>query len=256
MANFVTLKNRLDSYVDRQDVDYTANRDYFINLAIRQLARELQVESNIVELIVSQSISAGADSFTMPDALRHTTDSQLVLVDSGGQKSKMWEIPVKFLNEEFYDGNAGFGPEGTPVTSFGWINYAQTTAPGRPRHYAIGTLAGARIIHVRPIADATYAVEIRGHRYSTDLSLDTDSNYLTLEFEDAVLYMAVAEVWSFFEDAGRFNFWAQKASPFVAKAKAYRAHEALSNYGGKLQMGTYAAGGVVEGGGWRDSEWD
>lgn len=228
MADLATLRSRLDSYVDRNDSDYTSNRDYFINLAIRQLARELNVESNLVELVATQSVGVGTTSFNMPDSLRNTTDTHLTIIKTDGTKAPLDEIPVKFLSREFFDSREDE-----------WVDLANLTTPGTPRFFAIGLLSGVRKIHIRPEPEATMNIEIRGIRYTTDLSAGTDSNYVTLEFEDAVLYLAVAEVWAFFEDSGRYNFWAQKAQPHVIKAKNTRAHEALNNYGGRLQMGTY-----------------
>jgi hypothetical protein len=208
-------------------------------MAIREIARRLGIESQEMELVFTQTVTVGVSSFTLDDALRDTSETQFTLIDpsqpADQQKVPMFEIPVEFLNRVFFDQNLGED-----------VDLANSIVQAAPRYVAVGTLSGARVVHIRQIPDKTYNIEVRGIRYTSDLVNPTDSNYVTLEGEEAVLYLAIAITWSFFEDEGKASAWFERAESIINYWRHTRIDSNTS--GERRQMGTYAAGGVVESG--------
>lgn len=229
MATLAQLRTRLQNYVDRNDADFQDQRDFFINLAIRQLARRAGHETNRVELVHNGlSLPSGTTTLSLDDKFRVTSELQVVLIDSDGNRSILQQIPVRFLDQEFID---------EKLERVVDLN-DDDEQDGSPRYFALGHSSGERLLHIAPTPDENFTVDIRGVKYTTDLSADGDDNFVTKEAEDAVLYAAIAEAWAFLEDVGRWEFWNSRAQQEARIWINDRISEGFDGQGAR-QMGTY-----------------
>jgi hypothetical protein len=201
MATLSVLKTRLDVHVNRTDTDYTANKTEFVNAGLRWLQRKLLKGAgtdarwqNSVDLVAGVT-AIGVPEVSSQGAYRPSSKTRLYRID-GTSRVELRRIPLEWLQAPYWDQELGE-----------LVELGDVGTRGVPRYFAIR----GRALEIRPVADKTYTLELFGLAYYKDLSSDGDENLLTIEAEDACLYAALRACWIFFEDAGKADFWEERA---------------------------------------------
>lgn len=225
MATLLTLRDRLDGWAGRTDADYLARRDLFINQAIREMAERVGDEAGLTNILAAVAVAQGDLTIPIPDTLRSTADMRVILID-GTTRTELTPITADMLVRPFWD--EAIEDE---------VDLTDTTVQGTPLYFAAGLSGADRALFLRRPPDKAYTAELRGVKFSTDLSAEGDDNYITVEAEDAVLYLALSNAWDFLEDFGRGAHWRARAEPLVRRWIGHRLSSAVAP--GRLQIGTY-----------------
>lgn len=211
MATLSDLRTRLDLYVNRTDVDYTANRDYYLNAGLRWLQREfLPLKAFATQWTSTQTVSAGTEALPLPPDYRSSGEVRIYRLQ-GDERLPMSRIPLAWLEEPFYD-----------VNLKAQMNLSNTSQRGTPVYFALR----GRSAELRPVPADTTVLQLHGVSTLEALVHPQDDNLLTCEAEDACLYAGLRETWLTLGDEAERTKWEAQAKEAITRWMADREHEA------------------------------
>lgn len=85
---------------------------------------------------------------------------------------------------------------------------------GRPKEFAVIKYSGEFL--VRPTLDQAYTFDVYFYAYSTALSANTDSNWLSLNYPEILIYSALMEAEPYLENDARMATWKSMLNDSVA----------------------------------------
>jgi hypothetical protein len=213
VAVFSDIQTRLSNLVARTDSDFTNNQNDLINRALRWIERQIVAEAGTVKLLGTFNTVPGVPGVTTPPAQqvlnpvhRLSKHSKLYYqnnVASPPTKTEIVRIPPAFLRTMFFDQNLQV-----------FVDPNSTTF-GPPIYWSLTE----RTFNILPVSDIAYTVEEWGVQFLSALVNASDTNYLLVEAEDALLYAAAMETWLFFEDKGRAMFYRDRAVDSIEQWK-------------------------------------
>ena len=93
-----------------------------------------------------------------------------------------------------------------------------TDDTGRPVYFSI--LEPDSAIRLRPSCDQEYDYRLTYYRYSAELSGANDTNWLTTNYPELLIYTALIEAAPFLHDDKRMEVWANKAGALMSNLVA------------------------------------
>ncbi len=172
IANYADLKASVAAWLNRTDL--TAVIPDFITLAEAYLSRELKTREQVIAAPLATA--AGTSTVALPDdfgAARRLT----VLTSP---KVVLRATTVQDVDARYF-----------------------ANATGAPRTFAI---AGDNL-HLGPVPDAAYAIELLYYARLPALSEDADSNWLLRRHPDAYLYATLIQAAPYLGDDNRVAVW-------------------------------------------------
>ena len=220
-ANLADLRTRLDTHVNRSDAPYTTNRDFFLNSGLRWIQRALLTDVGTPSVWTNTGdLIAGVSAVLLPTDYRPSGRTRLYR-QSGTTWGEIRRIPLEYLEQPFYD-------QAARAT----VDLKDLTVRGVPSYFAVR----GRVLEIRPPANAATTLRLHGLGWLLPLAQPTDTNLLTIEAEDLVLYAGCYATWLFFEDLGRAEFWRDQAKDAALHWAGDRVH--LESNDQSLTLGT------------------
>jgi hypothetical protein len=111
-----------------------------------------------------------------------------------------------------------------------WAGFPNTSDTGVPEAFAMAT-QGTKLL-LRPLPDAGYTYRYGYYAYSADLSADGDTNWLTTNAPDVLLYTALLMAAPYLDEDSRASTWAEL---LAVSLKAVKHLDSRMRYGGSPQ---------------------
>lgn len=197
---FREILEELDARTGRTDPEYLAGREKFVNEGVRWLQRRfLGDHGNTTIWTATGLIVDGTYSIEMPEDWRPSQHTRIFLLD-GTDRTDLKEVPVGNLESPFWD-----------LDDAVEVDLSDLTTKEKPAYYAIR----GRSLELRPTANKAYDLELYGRAYLATLAEDDDTNLLTIEAPDAVIFASLRACWLRFEDAGRVALFEKEAAEAI-----------------------------------------
>lgn len=177
--NFLELKNKVKDYLNREDL--VSQIPDFINMALKKI----EWENNFNYMVNSTSgpLSKGNESIAIPSNMKSVINLKIKDITSATDN-------------------------GVTLTAVGY-DYLQRATPniseGKPDMFAI---YGDYIWFNKKVDESSkYQYELDYYKFSDELSGDTDSNWLTINAYQVLLYGALLEAEAYLINDERIMVW-------------------------------------------------
>ena len=208
VLTYNTLVTALEFYLQRLDSNFVSEIPLFIMLAQRRVARELKILGN--KVFIQDTVHVG---------------------------SPFIEKPMDWLNSsDFYMGTGTDFHTSIPLQQVGYgycqIYWPDATQTGTPKFIADYTINSW---YIAPTPDLLYPYTFSYYQIPTLIADDSQTNWLTENAPDVLIYAALLETASYLQDDERVPTWQKYydlAKSALSQEDMRRIYDAFSKRGG------------------------